>query len=48
MGLAMSGAYTQFRVHRLRGPKDGYVRGSGPLKVKKATMVTGIDDAGGE
>lgn len=40
--------YTQFRVRRLRGPKDGYVRGSGPLKVKKATMVTGIDDAGGE
>jgi len=40
--------YTQFRVRRLRGPKSGYVRGSGPLKVKKSDLVTGIDDFGGE
>lgn len=34
----------QYRVKRLRGPKDGFSRGSGPLKEARAKLVTGIHD----
>ena len=35
---------TQYRVKRLRGPVDGFVRGSGPMKANHLKLVTGIDD----
>jgi hypothetical protein len=35
--------YTQYRVRRLRGPKDGFSRGKG-VEVKQARLVTDISD----
>lgn len=36
---------TQYRVMRRVGGKGGFARGSGPLRAKRAAIVTGIDDA---
>ena len=35
--------YTQYRVRRLRGPKEGYTRGNG-VHPTRSRLVTGIDD----
>lgn len=34
----------QYRVKRLRGPAEGYTRGTRPMEPKRSVVVTGIDD----